>query len=151
MNQVNDWAIIFSSGMRKKKRQVGVELHPRPNEGSKWKLYYSLLELDFKSISHLTTFKDFTLGCSVLELCKHMVKDSPCPSELNSLLGFPTAMPLCSSPLLLSRMKALPPPPDYFSRPLVSTWNEPSRLCRQHYNPFKAHLAGFPEKQDTVV
>lgn len=43
--------------------QVGVELHPRPNEGSKWKLYYSLLEIDFKSISHLTTFKDFTLGC----------------------------------------------------------------------------------------
>lgn len=63
----------------------------------------------------------------MLELCKHMVKDSPCPSELNNLLGFPAAMPLCSSPLLLCRMKALPPP-DYFSRPLVSAWNEPSRL-----------------------
>lgn len=42
---------------------MGVELHPRLNEGSKWKLYYSLLEIDFKNISHLITFKDFTLGC----------------------------------------------------------------------------------------
>lgn len=47
----------------KGKKKVGAELHPRPEDGSKWKLYYSLLETDFKSISCSTAFKDFTLGC----------------------------------------------------------------------------------------
>jgi len=61
------------------KEKVGAELHLRPNDGSKCKLYYSLLEIDFKSISHLTTFKDFTLGCpSARAVQTHGKRQSMC-------------------------------------------------------------------------